>query len=120
MGTEHDSTALLRGDDVEDVVKEDGFGVFLVQILEGPTDNPIRVVGPGGVRPSYQEYYTFGIEGAGWNVLVDMLQLIGDARRDIPYHLSCFISLVRHFPENWGLLDYGKVDQDGRHSECGG
>ena len=103
MGTEHDPDALFRGVDGSDIVKEDGFGVFQVQILEGPTDNPIRVIGPGG--DDCRESYTFGIEGEGWNILVDILRLTGDERSTISYHLSCLISLVRHFPANFGLLE---------------
>ena len=103
MGTEHDPDALFRGVDGSDVVKEESFGRFKVQILKGPTDNPIRVLSPGGV--DYQESHTFGIEGEGWNILVDILALKGDDRSTISYHLSCFISLVRHFPENFGLLE---------------
>lgn len=112
------STACSEADQ-DEAVDCKVFGVYRVEILEGPTDNPIRVVAPGGL--DHQAFYTFGIEGAGWNLLTDMLQLIEPTRsRDIPYHLSCFISLVRHFPENWGLIDYGRLDERGRrHSECG-
>jgi hypothetical protein len=104
MDTEHDQDALLRRAD-HDVVREDGFGVFQVQLLEGPTDNPIRVIGPGGV--DYRESYTFGIEGEGWNILVDILGLPGQPadRSTVSYHLSCLISLVRHFPRSFGLLE---------------
>lgn len=103
MDIEHDQDTLFRGIDGSDIVKEDGFGVFQVQILEGPTDNPIRVIGPGGI--DYRESYTFGIGGEGWSILVDILRLNGEDRGTIAYHLSCLISLVRHFPDNFGLLE---------------
>lgn len=89
-----------------DVVKEQTFGVFKVQILEGPTDNPIQVRLIGG-EVNGQESYTFGINGEGWNILVDILALKGRDRSTIPYHLSCLLSLVRNFPTNFGLL---KID----------
>jgi hypothetical protein len=104
MGTEHDSDTLLRGSD-HDVIETRGFGVFQVQLLEGPTDNPIRVLGPGGV--DYREQYDFAIEGAGWNILVDLLGLPGWKGDDSgkPYYLSCFIAVVRKFPRNFDLLN---------------
>lgn len=103
MDTEHDQDTLFRGVDGSNIVKEDSFGIFQVQILEGPSDNPIRVIVPGGV--DYRESYTFGIEGEGWSILVDILRLNGEDRGTISYHLSCLISLVRHFPDNFGLLE---------------
>ena len=104
MGTEHDSDALLRRSD-SDVVETRGFGVFQVQLLEGPTDNAIRVLGPGGMK--YRERYDFGIEGAGWNILVDILGLPGwkGDGSATPYYLSCFIAVVRKFPRSFDLLE---------------
>ncbi len=46
-----------------DVVSEERVGEYLVQILEGPTDNPIRVISAWG------HSYTFWIEGVGWKML---------------------------------------------------
>ncbi len=106
MDTGNDQDALLRGAE-RDVVREDSYGVFKVQLLEGPTDNPIRVLGPARLLADHQESYTFGIEGEGWNILVDILGLPGQPAdpSTIPYHLSCLISLVRHFPSNFGLIE---------------
>jgi hypothetical protein len=105
MDTEHDQDALLRRVD-RDVVETLGdFGVFQVQFLEGPTDNPIRVLAPGGTK--YREQYDFAIEGAGWLILCDILGLPGRRgdRSTTPYYLSCFIAVVRKFPRSFDLLN---------------
>jgi hypothetical protein len=104
MDTEHDQDALLRRVD-RDVVETQGFGVFQVQLLEGPTDNAIRVLTPGGTK--YREQYDFGVEGAGWSILCDILGLPGwrGDRSTIPYYLSCFIAVVRKFPRSYDLLN---------------
>ncbi len=49
------------------VVLEYKVGSFRVQILEGPTDNPIRIL-----SDSMAHAYTFWIEGVGWNILVGL------------------------------------------------
>jgi len=50
-----------------EVVSEDRIGEFVIQLLEGPTDNPIRIV------TGFGHQYTFWIEGAGWKILNQLL-----------------------------------------------
>ncbi len=50
-----------------EVVDERQVGEYCVQLLEGPTDNPIRVVSGFG------HSYTFWIEGVGWKMLARAL-----------------------------------------------
>lgn len=102
MDTGHDQGALLRRAE-RGVIETRTFGVFQIQFLEGPTDNPIRVLAPGGVK--FRERYDFAIDGAGWSILVDILR---EGRKDkhwIPYYLSCFIAVVRKFPRGFDLLE---------------
>ena len=86
-----------------EVIETNTYGVFEFQLLEGPTDNPIRIrlIG-GGNSP---ESYTFGIEGVGWNIAADILHAARKDSSTTPYHLSCFISLVRQFPGSFDLLE---------------
>ncbi len=68
---------------------------YVVQLLEGPTDNPIRVISGWG------NSYTFGIEGTGWNILTELLA--GDStplfKEESLKHL---VELASRFPENMG------------------
>lgn len=105
MDTANDSGILLQRGIGDDVVKRDGYGVYAVEILEGPTDNPIRLVGPGDVDPAYQEFYTFGIEGTGWRLMLDILQ---QPEYFIEAYLDRFYFLVRRFPDNFDLLERGR------------
>ena len=50
------------------MIEERQVGEYSVQFLEGPTDNPIRVVSPFG------HSYTFWIEGVGWRMLAKALE----------------------------------------------
>ena len=51
-----------------EVVEERRIGKYLVQFLEGPTDNPIRVISGFG------HSYTFWIDGVGWKMLARALE----------------------------------------------
>jgi hypothetical protein len=106
MDTEHDQKILLRREDFErDVIETRDFGNFQVQLLEGPSDCPIRVLAPSD--PGIRERFDFAIEGSGWNILVDILKLPGwrGDHSTTPYHLSCLIAVVRKFPRSFDLLE---------------
>ncbi len=103
MDTEHDQDALLRRATRSDVVETRNFGTFELQLLEGPTDNPIRLITHRGGRS-----FTFGVEGTGWKILSkiwrgDRLAAEGDAAGTrVGAYL---IGLAQVYPEEFGVIE---------------
>ncbi len=90
-----------------EVVSEERIGNigegFLVQILEGPTDNPIRIIAAWGHR------YTFWIEGVGWRLLSRILDsgVSSEIKEGRIHHL---VELTKGYPDIFGSTNEPAID----------
>jgi hypothetical protein len=66
---------------------------FVVQFLEGPTDNPIRVISGWGLH-----HCTYWIEGVGWRILCRILD--SNATQTIKaQHIRSLVELTKLYPD---------------------
>ncbi len=90
-----------------EVVSEERIGNtgegFLVQILEGPTDNPIRIIAAWGHR------YTYWVEGVGWRLLRRILdpEVSSEIKEERIRHL---VELTKGNPDILGSTNRPAID----------
>lgn len=93
MDAANDSGALLQRESDREVVQEEKIGQYQVQLLEGPTDNPYRVlVG--------QESYTFYIEGMAWNIMCLIMR--SGTKEQKESFIGALLHLIESSPEAFG------------------
>ncbi len=76
---------------------------FLVQILEGPTDNPIRVIAAWG------HWYTYWVEGVGWRILSRILdsEVSSEIKEGKIRHL---VELTKGYPDIFDSTNRPAID----------